>query len=64
MQTMREELKAKARAVFATADRDLEAGSLTEEAWYQQVCGAQAAAISFGKNMAVYEEVLELLHAA
>ncbi len=28
------------------------------------VCGAQAAAISFGKNMAVYEEVLELLHAA
>jgi hypothetical protein len=28
------------------------------------VCGAQAAAISFGKNMAVYEEVLELMHAA
>jgi hypothetical protein len=28
------------------------------------VCGAQAAAISFGKNMAVYEEYLELLHAA
>jgi len=28
------------------------------------VCGAQAAAISFGKNMAIYEEVLELMHAA
>jgi hypothetical protein len=28
------------------------------------VCGAQASAISFGKNMAVYEEYLELLHAA
>jgi hypothetical protein len=28
------------------------------------VCGAQAAAISFGKNMAVYEEALELMHAA
>lgn len=28
------------------------------------VAGAQAAAISFGKNMAVYEEALELLHAA
>ena len=28
------------------------------------VCAAQAAAISFGKNMMVYEEVLEMLHAA
>jgi hypothetical protein len=28
------------------------------------VCGAQAAAISFGKNMTVYEEYLEQLHAA
>ena len=28
------------------------------------VCGAQAAAISFGKNMAVYEQYIELLHAA
>jgi hypothetical protein len=28
------------------------------------VCGAQAAAISYGKNMTVYEEYLELLHAA
>jgi hypothetical protein len=28
------------------------------------VCGARAAAISFGKNMTVYEEYLELLHAA
>jgi hypothetical protein len=28
------------------------------------VCGAQAAAISFGKNMTVYEEYLERLHAA
>ncbi len=27
------------------------------------VCGAQAAAISFGKNMAVYEDALELFHA-
>jgi hypothetical protein len=32
--------------------------------WMHLVCGAQAAAISFGKNMAVYEEILELLHAA
>ena len=32
--------------------------------WMHLVCGAQAAAISFGKNMAVYEEYLELLHAA
>jgi hypothetical protein len=28
------------------------------------VCGAQAAAISFGKNMTVYEEALDLMHAA
>ncbi|MBV8121072.1 MAG: hypothetical protein JO081_14185 [Alphaproteobacteria bacterium] len=33
-------------------------------AWMHLVCGAQAAAISFGKNMAVYEEALDLLHAA
>jgi hypothetical protein len=32
--------------------------------WMHLVCGAQAAAISFGKNMTVYEEALELLHAA
>jgi hypothetical protein len=32
--------------------------------WMHLVCGAQAAAISFGKNMAVYEEYLEVLHAA
>ena len=32
--------------------------------WMHLVCGAQAAAISFGKNMTVYEEDLELLHAA
>ena len=32
--------------------------------WMHLVCGAQAAAISFGKNMAVYEQDLELLHAA
>ncbi|HXO92267.1 MAG TPA: hypothetical protein VN849_15885, partial [Stellaceae bacterium] len=32
--------------------------------WMHLVCGAQAAAISFGKNMTVYEEYLELLHAA
>jgi hypothetical protein len=32
--------------------------------WMHLVCGAQASAISFGKNMAVYEEYLELLHAA
>jgi hypothetical protein len=32
--------------------------------WMHLVCGAQAAAVSFGKNMAVYEEYLELLHAA
>ena len=32
--------------------------------WMHLACGAQAAAISFGKNMAVYEEYLELLHAA
>jgi hypothetical protein len=32
--------------------------------WMHLVCGAQAAAISFGQNMTVYEEYLELLHAA
>ena len=32
--------------------------------WMHLVCGAQAAAISFGKSMTVYEEYLELLHAA
>jgi len=32
--------------------------------WMHLVCGAQATAISFGKNMTVYEEYLELLHAA
>jgi hypothetical protein len=38
----------------------------TREPWRSMhlVVGAQAAAISFGKNMAVYEEALELLHAA
>jgi hypothetical protein len=32
--------------------------------WMHLVCGARAAAVSFGKNMTVYEEYLELLHAA
>jgi hypothetical protein len=32
--------------------------------WMHLVCGAQASAISFGKNMTVYEEYLERLHAA
>ncbi len=32
--------------------------------WMHLVCGAQASAISFGKSMTVYEEYLELLHAA
>jgi hypothetical protein len=32
--------------------------------WMHLVCGAQASAISFGKNMTVYEEYLDLLHAA
>jgi hypothetical protein len=32
--------------------------------WMHLVCGCQAAAISFGKNMSVYEDALELLHAA
>jgi hypothetical protein len=32
--------------------------------WMHLVCGVQASAISFGKNMTVYEEYLELLHAA
>ena len=31
--------------------------------WMHLVSGAQAAAISFGKNMELYEEVLEMLHA-
>ena len=31
--------------------------------WSHLVAGAQAAAISFGKNMEIYEEALELLHA-
>jgi hypothetical protein len=32
--------------------------------WMHLVCGCQAAAISFGKNMEIFEEVLDLLHAA
>jgi hypothetical protein len=32
--------------------------------WMHLVCGVQAAAISFGKNMEVYEGALDLLHAA
>jgi len=32
--------------------------------WMHLVCGAQAAAISFGKNMEVYEGALDRLHAA
>jgi hypothetical protein len=32
--------------------------------WLHLVCGVQASAISFGKNMTVYEEYLDLLHAA
>jgi hypothetical protein len=38
----------------------------TREPWRSMhlVCGAQASAISFGKNMTVYEEYLERLHAA
>jgi hypothetical protein len=31
--------------------------------WMHLVCGAQAAAISFGKNMEVFEDALELMHA-
>jgi hypothetical protein len=31
--------------------------------WLHLVSGAQAAAISFGKNMDIYEEALEMLHA-
>ena len=30
--------------------------------WSHLVAGARAAAISFGKNMEIYEEALELLH--
>jgi hypothetical protein len=38
----------------------------THEAWRGRhlVSGVQAAAISFGKNMSVYEEALDLMHAA
>jgi hypothetical protein len=38
----------------------------TREPWRSMhlVCGCQAAAISFGKNMAIYEQYLDLLHAA
>ncbi|MET0384611.1 MAG: hypothetical protein ABW321_01570 [Polyangiales bacterium] len=32
--------------------------------WLHLVCGAQASAISYGKSMTVYEEYLDLLHAA
>jgi len=32
--------------------------------WMHLVCGCQAAAISFGKNMSVYEDAIDLLHAA
>jgi hypothetical protein len=32
--------------------------------WMHLVCGCQAAAISFGKSMLVYEEYIERLHAA
>ncbi len=31
--------------------------------WNHLVAGAQASAISFGKNMEIYEEAIELLHA-
>jgi hypothetical protein len=38
----------------------------TREPWRSMhlVCGAQAAAISFGKNMAIYEEALDLMQSA
>src|SRR5579872_2167402 len=38
----------------------------TRDPWRSMhlVCGCQAAAISFGKNMAVYEEMLDLFHIA
>src|SRR5262249_32515791 len=32
--------------------------------WMQLVCACQAAAISYGKNMSLYEDMIELLHAA
>jgi hypothetical protein len=32
--------------------------------WMHLVCGCQAAAISFGKDMSLYEDLIELLHAA
>jgi hypothetical protein len=31
--------------------------------WLHLVCGAQAAAISYGKNMEVFEDALEIMHA-
>ena len=40
------------------------AGGIAQMAGMHLVCGAQAAAISFGKNMEIYEGALELLHAA
>ena len=38
----------------------------TREPWRSMhlVCGVMAAAISFGKNMSVYEDLLDLMHAA
>ena len=49
-----------------TAPSSKSASNSTREPWrwMHLVCGAQAAAISFGKNMTIYEEYLELLHAA
>jgi len=32
--------------------------------WMHLVCACQAAAVSFGKNMTIYEDILELMHAA
>jgi hypothetical protein len=32
--------------------------------WMHLVCACQAAAISYGKNMSVYEDAIELMHAA
>ena len=32
--------------------------------WMHLGCGAQAAAVSFGKNMEIFEEALEVMHAA
>lgn len=38
----------------------------TREPWSSMhlVCGVMAAAISFGKNMTVYEDALDIMHAA